>query len=125
MAPTALLPAILVASLVTTPLLAGEHDRRQDPDPRRTAVEVLAWRAEEQLSTPVNHDPEYLRALFNTDGAAELTSLTGIGHTTAAAIVEYRKANGSFGSVDELLYVKGIGAATLNKNRHRLSVMSR
>ena len=36
MAPTALLPAILVASLVTTPLLAGEHDRRQDPDPRRT-----------------------------------------------------------------------------------------
>lgn len=62
---------------------------------------------------------------INTASAAELTSLTGIGHTTAAAIVEYRKANGSFGSVDELLYVKGIGAATLNKNRHRLSVMSR
>ncbi|MDH2273870.1 ComEA family DNA-binding protein [Moraxella porci] len=62
---------------------------------------------------------------INTASAAELTSLIGIGHTTAAAIIEYRKANGSFGSVDELLYVKGIGAATLNKNRHRLSVMSR
>lgn len=62
---------------------------------------------------------------INTASAAELTSLTGVGHTTAAAIVDYRKAHGSFGSVDELLYVKGIGAATLNKNRHRLSVMSR
>jgi hypothetical protein len=28
---------------------------------------VLAWRAGEQLSTPVKDDPEYLRALFNTE----------------------------------------------------------
>jgi uncharacterized protein YcgI (DUF1989 family) len=38
-----------------------------DPAPAVTGLDVLAWRAGEQLSTPVNHDPEYLRALFNTE----------------------------------------------------------
>lgn len=62
---------------------------------------------------------------INSASAAELTSLTGVGHATAEAIIAYREAHGSFGSVDELMYVKGIGAATINKNRHRLSVMTR
>src|SRR5690242_12172345 len=38
-----------------------------DPDPALTDLDVLAWRAGEQLATPANHDPEYLRALFNTE----------------------------------------------------------
>jgi uncharacterized protein YcgI (DUF1989 family) len=38
-----------------------------DPDPALTGLDVLAWRAGEALATPVNDDPEYLRALFNTE----------------------------------------------------------
>jgi uncharacterized protein YcgI (DUF1989 family) len=38
-----------------------------DPDPALTGLDVLAWRAGEQLATPINHEPEYLRALFNTE----------------------------------------------------------
>jgi uncharacterized protein len=38
-----------------------------DPDPAVTDLDVLAWRAGEELTTPVNDDPEYLRALFNTE----------------------------------------------------------
>ena len=38
-----------------------------DPDPALTDLDVLAWRAGEQLATPVKDDPEYLRALFNTE----------------------------------------------------------
>lgn len=48
--------------------------------------------------------------------------LNGIGATKAKAIVAYREAHGPFGSVDELLEVKGIGAATLEKNRAKLSL---
>src|SRR3990167_2639500 len=48
--------------------------------------------------------------------------LLGIGAVKASAIVEYRTANGAFASVDDLLEVKGIGAATLEKNRDRLSI---
>jgi uncharacterized protein len=47
-----------------------------DPDPSVTDLDVLAWRAGEELTTPVNDDPEYLRALLNTEStwAAAQTS---------------------------------------------------
>ena len=48
--------------------------------------------------------------------------LNGVGAAKARAIVEYREANGAFASVDELLEVKGIGMAILEKNRNKISV---
>jgi competence protein ComEA len=60
---------------------------------------------------------------LNTADAATLErELLGIGTVKANAIVEYRAANGAFASVDDLLEVKGIGAATLEKNRDKLSI---
>ncbi|MCK6186786.1 ComEA family DNA-binding protein [Pseudomonas sp. EYE_354] len=48
--------------------------------------------------------------------------LFGIGAAKAKAIVAYRESNGPFTAVDELLEVKGIGKALLEKNRDRLSI---
>jgi competence protein ComEA len=49
----------------------------------------------------------------NTATAAELDSLPGIGPSKATAIIEYREANGPFGSCSELSRVTGIGDATV------------
>ncbi|CAN5508532.1 DUF1989 domain-containing protein [soil metagenome] len=38
-----------------------------DPDAETTGLDVLAWHGSDDLSVPVNNDPEYLRALFNTE----------------------------------------------------------
>lgn len=46
--------------------------------------------------------------------------LFGIGAAKAKAIIAYRESNGPFTAVDELLEVKGIGKALLEKNRDRL-----
>ncbi|MDO5652296.1 MAG: ComEA family DNA-binding protein [Moraxella sp.] len=59
---------------------------------------------------------------INTATVAELTTLKGVGQTTATAIVEYRQAFGQFRSIDELTKVKGIGKTTVDNNRHRLGV---
>ncbi|MCP8466579.1 ComEA family DNA-binding protein [Pseudomonas sp. ZM23] len=60
---------------------------------------------------------------INTADAQELqASLKGVGKVKAEAIVEYRKANGPFTSVDQLLEVKGIGKATLERNRDRITL---
>ena len=59
---------------------------------------------------------------INTASEAELATLTNIGEAKAREIVAYRKANGPFASVDDLAKVKGIGAATIEKNRARLTV---
>jgi len=62
---------------------------------------------------------------INTANAGELASaITGVGEKKAAVIVQYREAHGPFTSVDELAMVKGIGAGTVEKNRHNLEVVS-
>ncbi len=50
--------------------------------------------------------------------------LKGIGITKAIAIVEYRKANGPFRSVDDLAQVKGIGERTIAMNREFIMLNS-
>ncbi|MEO7251647.1 MAG: ComEA family DNA-binding protein [Arenimonas sp.] len=63
------------------------------------------------------------RVNINSADAATLDRvLIGIGPSKAEAIVIYRKANGAFRSADQLASVKGIGLATIEKNRDRILV---
>ena len=50
---------------------------------------------------------------LNTADQAALETLPGVGPVTAESIIAWRTDNGGFTSVDELLEVDGIGAATL------------
>ena len=59
---------------------------------------------------------------INTATAAEFSMLNGIGEAKASAIVEYRKTNGNFSSVEQLSEVKGIGEKLIEKNRSQLSL---
>lgn len=60
---------------------------------------------------------------INNASAAEIAeTLSGIGLAKAEAIVTYRDENGGFTSVDELQSVKGIGPATVEKNRERIAL---
>jgi len=56
------------------------------------------------------------------DASTLQKELSGIGEAKAQAIVAYRDINGPFASVDELLEVKGIGKAILDRNRDKLEV---
>ncbi len=63
-------PATYVDLLIHLPVVVALVNSAHplDPVPATTALDVLAWRADvDALSTPVNDDPEYLRALFNTE----------------------------------------------------------
>lgn len=59
---------------------------------------------------------------LNSATLAELDKLPGIGPTKARAIIDYRTANGPFVRVDDLVNVKGIGPATLEKLRSQITL---
>ncbi|HKH12270.1 MAG TPA: helix-hairpin-helix domain-containing protein [Rubrobacter sp.] len=56
-----------------------------------------------------------LKVDINIADVEELDELPEVGPATAEAIVEYRRANGSFTAVDELEAVPGIGPTTIQK----------
>ena len=60
---------------------------------------------------------------INTATAAEIQkTLVGIGAKKAEAVVQYREKHGAFSAVEQLLEVQGIGKATLEKNRDRITL---
>jgi competence protein ComEA len=59
----------------------------------------------------------------NSASAKELaTALKGVGESKAGAIVLYREQNGPFKTLSDLTNVKGVGAATVDKNRENIEL---
>ena len=81
---------------------------------------ALAFALLAQLSLSV---PALAAVNINTASQDEFVALhKGLGPAKAQAIIDYRKANGPFKSVDDLKHVKGIGAKRLEKLRPELTV---
>ena len=60
---------------------------------------------------------------INTAQASEIAdALNGIGLSKAQAIVDYRSAYGLFSQADEIVFVRGIGESTYEKNKSDILV---
>lgn len=59
---------------------------------------------------------------INTANEKELQSLPGIGESTAKKIINYRKENGKFNSIEDIKNVSGIGESKFNKIKNNISI---
>ena len=103
---TSLIFAFLTTLSVTT--TAAPSIKPEAPTP------ITAQMTQAEQSAKVN--------LNAADAETLRRDLFGIGAAKAKAIVAYRESKGPFTAVDELLEVKGIGKALLEKNRDRLAI---
>lgn len=61
-------------------------------------------------------------SINSANAAAIAEAMRGVGYKKAQAIVEWRKKNGRFTSLEQLLEIKGIGEKTLAANRSRIKL---
>lgn len=114
---SSLLFALLTATSVTATAAAAENPMMDAP------VMDASGTGSAAMSDSMAHENMMGKVNLNTADAATLQKeLAGIGQNKAQAIVAYREANGQFTSIDELIEVKGIGKAILDKNRDKLVV---
>ncbi len=106
MIPSILASVVMVGAMLSTPVMA--ESTKQEP----TAKTVLVQQQTSAALVNIN----------TADAATIADKLNGIGLKKAQAIVSFREENGAFKTVDDLLKVKGIGQATVEKNRSLISV---
>lgn len=88
-----------------------------------TAAPSIKPEAPAPINAQITKADQSAKVNLNAADAETLRrDLFGIGAAKAKAIVAYRESNGPFTAVDELLEVKGIGKALLEKNRDRLAI---
>lgn len=76
----------------------------------QTDAEIIT---EKSLSEKVN---------LNTADMEELTQLPRIGEKLAGKIIRYREENGSFGRIEEIMEISGIGEKTFLEIKEQITV---
>ena len=91
----------------------GEQVYIYPPQKGGSSIRLSPQRAKAKQTGPI---------ALNRASAKELESLDGIGPVLAARIVAYRKVNGPFLNVEDLLKVSGIGTAKFGQFKEKLRV---
>lgn len=73
-------------------------------------------------NTKTNENSNGQKVNINNADESELDELPGVGPSTAQKIIQYRKENGKFKSIDELKNVSGIGEAKFQKIKDLICV---
>ncbi|MEX2130356.1 MAG: ComEA family DNA-binding protein [Pseudohongiellaceae bacterium] len=78
------------------------------------------WAADEPALLTM---PQEMVDINTADAATLAETLEGVGMARAIEIVAYRETHGKFQTVEQLAEVKGIGMATVEKNRDRILIV--
>ena len=85
-------------------------------------IQIITNNSVERINTITINDSEKIN--INEADIEELMLLPGIGETKAQEIVVYRETYGYFDTIEDILNVPGIGDATFNQLRDKISTNS-
>ena len=74
------------------------------------------------LQVQANQKASEKKININTASLAEFQKLPRIGEKVAQRIIDFRKKNGKFKKIEEIMKVKGIGEKTFKKIKDLISV---
>lgn len=83
-------------------------------------IVIMDSAANAESTTFILRDPEPIN--INTASLRELQKLDGIGEKRAKAIIEYRKENGDFETIEQIIEVNGITEKVFEGIRNEITV---
>lgn len=97
-----------------------DNDKNEIKD--ETNIYVSKENGESNIDNGTSVETKNSKININTATQTELETLPGIGPSTATKIINYRKENGKFNSIEELKKVSGIGDSKYNKIKEMIKV---
>jgi competence protein ComEA len=101
---------LMLLAIMAMAIVPAVSAQQAKPAP---ASKAAAAKAPAAPTAPIN---------INTATQAQLEALPGVGAKAAQRILEYRKQNGHFKKVEDLMNVKGFGEKTFLKLKPMLTV---
>lgn len=105
-----LLMLLALVAMAAIPAAAAVQQGKSSASPAPQGVKVT--KPAPLLGSPVN---------LNTASQAQLETLPGVGPKAAQRVIEYRKDNGPFKKIEDLMNVKGFGEKTFLKLKPMLT----
>ena len=97
-----------------------DNDKNEIKD--QTNIYVSKENGESNIDNGTSVETKNSKININTATQTELETLPGIGPSTATKIINYRKENGKFNSIEELKKVSGIGDSKYNKIKEMIRI---
>lgn len=97
-----------------------DNDKNEIKD--ETNIYVSKENGESNIDNGTSVETKNSKININTATQTELETLPGIGPSTATKIINYRKENGKFNSIEELKKVSGIGDSKYNKIKEMIRI---
>ena len=104
---------LMIVAILAVAVLPAAAQQKEQSAPAKSA---RSGKTAAAPTAPIN---------LNTATQAQLESLPGLGPKVAERILEYRKQNGAFKKVEDLMNVKGIGEKSFLKLKPLVSVGER
>ena len=99
-----------------------EEQKKKDEDGDKTENSNLYITGESKTTEKNNNQKKTGKININSATQEELETLPGIGPTIALKIINYRKENGKFKSIEDIKEVSGIGESKFNSIKDMISV---
>lgn len=98
------------------------EDKTQEIVTGKSTDITTSTQVNSNLSTNKKSKTDIEKININKATQTELETLPGIGPSTAEKIIEYRKENGNFKNIEDIMNVNGIGESKYNKIKDLISV---
>ena len=108
---------LIIGIIGGTGLLLVKNSGDKEP------IKITEPSAEEQAqNSEVKGEQAFMMININTASQKELEKLDGIGPKTAEKIIIYREKNGSFGTIEGIMNVSGIGEGKFSNIEEEINI---